>query len=57
MDDEALEHFKAITQASDETANFYVAAADGDVQRAVDMYFNGEKGSAGDNVCCCTQTV
>lgn len=42
MDDEALEHFKTVTHASDEAARFYLSAADGDMQRAVDMFLNGE---------------
>jgi hypothetical protein len=38
---DALASFKAVTEASDETAHFYLAATDGDVQRAVDMFFAG----------------
>jgi UBA-like domain len=40
---DAVESFKAVTQANDETAQFYLSAADGDVQRAVDTFFAGEQ--------------
>jgi hypothetical protein len=35
---ETRERFKTITHASDEKADFYLSAADWDLQRAIDMF-------------------
>lgn len=37
----ALASFQAVTEAPAETAKFYLSAANGDLQRAVDMFLSG----------------
>lgn len=41
VDEELVNNFQAITHASEENARMYLAAADSDLQNAIEMFFVG----------------